>query len=58
MLDTHAAARAERQARDVLALHEKIRDVVRLLLGRHGDVADREPRDTRRRVRVTLDQHG
>ena len=38
-------------------LHQEIRHVVRLLLGRHADVADREPRDARRRVRITLDEH-
>ena len=45
VLDAQAAARAERQPRDVLGLHQEVRHVVRLLLGRHA------PRRRRRDAR-------
>jgi hypothetical protein len=58
VLDSQATARAERQAREVLRLHQEVRRVVRCLLGRHVGVADCEPRDARRRIRITFDEHG
>ena len=56
--DQQAAARAERQALDVLLVHPLARRRIRDLRRRRRAVADRAPADLQRRRHVALDQRG